>query len=104
MSSEHKHDVQLEVYAHYSGQAFVMGGDVTYAQICGHIIHFIIHADIISHSIGGGVTHGMSLEGSQTGNSSGCFQDLLVCLSERTCECIYSDFIQSVLVHISRKA
>lgn len=71
-----------------------MCGGVT-LQICVHIIR----ADIISHSITEGVTHGMSLEASQTGNSSGCFQHLLVCLNRCTCECIYSDFIQSALMH-----
>lgn len=77
MSAQHKHTVQLEVYARYSGEASIMCGGVT-LEICVCFIHFNIHADIISHSIGEGVTHGMSLEGSQTGNSSGCFQDLLV--------------------------
>lgn len=69
-----------------------MCGGVT-LEICVHIIR----ADIISHSIAEGRTHGMSLEASQTGNSS--FQDPLVCLSKCTCECIYSDFIQSALMH-----
>lgn len=34
-----------------------------------------------SHTEWEGGTRGMSLEGSQTGNSSGCFHDLLVFLS-----------------------
>lgn len=35
-----------------------------------------------SHTVLEGVTHGISPKGSQTGNSSGCFQDLLACLSK----------------------
>lgn len=86
--------MQLEVCVHHLGEAFIMFSGVT-AEIC---VFTSSTSSYFTHTVSEGVTHRMSLEGSRTGNSSGCFPDLLACLSKCTCECIYSDFILSMLM------
>lgn len=64
-------------------------------NMCVRIVHFVIPADIISHSIGGSCTWN-----EPRGPSNWKFKwvfparSLLVCQNKRTCECIYSDLIQ----------